>query len=83
VKPKKPAFKALLALDNAPGPMQDLGLNHLTTQVGNLSSTVTSFLQLLGQGIFTAFKRTFATLTALFWIQMRMGPLLVSVDAEN
>jgi hypothetical protein len=56
VKPKKPAFKALLALDNALGHMQDLGLNHLTTQVENLSSTVTSFQQLLGQSIFTAFK---------------------------
>jgi hypothetical protein len=68
MKSKKPAFKVLLVLDNAPGHMQDLGLNHLTTQVGNLSSTVTSILQLLGQGIVTAFKRTFSTLSALFWI---------------
>jgi len=83
VKPKKPAFKTLLVLDNASGHMQDLGLNHLTTQVENLSSTLTSILQLLSQGIITAFKRTFATLPALFWMHMRMGPLLVSVDVEN
>jgi hypothetical protein len=83
VKPKKPVFKALLVLDNASDHMQDLGLNHLTTQFENLSSTVTSILQLLGQGIITAFKRTLATLPALFWMQMRMGPSLVSVDVEN
>jgi len=58
VKPKKPAFEALLFLDNAPGHMQNLGLSHLTTQVENLSSTLTSMLQLLGQGIVTAFERT-------------------------
>lgn len=83
MKSKKPAFKVLLVLDNAAGQMQDLGLNHQTTQVENLSSTLTSILQLLSQGIVTAFKRTFATLPALFWMHMRMGLLLVSVDVEN
>jgi hypothetical protein len=63
--------------------MKDPGLNHLTTQAENLSSTFTSILQLLGQGIVTEFKRTLATLPALFWMQMRMGPLLVLVDVEN
>jgi Flp pilus assembly protein TadB len=29
-------------------------------------------VQLLGQGIVTAFKRTLATLPALFWMQMRI-----------
>ena len=57
--------------------MQDLGLNHMTVQAENLSSTVTSVLQFITQSIVTAFKRTLAIPPALFWMQMRMGPLLV------
>jgi hypothetical protein len=77
VKPRNPAFKAVLVYDNAPGHMQDLGLNHMTVQAENLSSTVTSVLQFITQSIVTAFKRTLAIPPALFWMQMRMGPLLV------